>query len=72
MSDANVPSNDPHAASDVRALRYSFLGGAALGAIYGTNRYGFFTMQNIAMAGLGIITLVALHAAWIGLRPARP
>jgi hypothetical protein len=71
MSDANTQANDPHAAGDVRALRMSFLGGAVLGAIYGTSRYGFFTMQNIAMAGLGIITLVALHAAWIGIRPAR-
>lgn len=72
MSDAKTQSNDPHAVSDVRALRFSFLGGAALGAIVGTSRYGFFTMQNVAMTGLGIITLVALHAAWIGLRPSRP
>lgn len=71
MSDAAPESTDPHAASDVRALRFSFLTGALIGAVHGTIRYGFFTMQNVAMTGLGIITIVALHAAWIGIRPSR-
>ena len=72
MSDAPTEATDPHAASDVRALRISFLTGAVIGGVHGTIRYGFFMMQNLAMIGLGIITVVALHAAWIGIRPSRP
>ncbi len=72
MSEAQTEAADPHAAADVRALRISFLTGAVIGGVHGTIRYGFFMMQNIAMIGLGIITVVALHAAWIGIRPSRP
>ena len=72
MSNAQTETNDPHAAADVRALRYSFLAGALIGGIYGSCRYGFFSMQNVAMIGLGIIVLVSFHAAWVGIRPSRP
>ena len=71
MNDASPSSSDPHAASDVRALKISFLTGAGLGCLYGASRYDFFSMQNVAMVGLGIITVVSLHAAWIGIRPSR-
>ena len=72
MVDAPPETNDPHASSDVRKLRLSFTIGAVLGAILGTTRYGFFTMQNVAMVGLGIIVAVSCHAAWVGIRPSRP
>ncbi len=72
MIDAQTEANDPHAAGDVRALRLSFYAGAILGGIYGSYLYGLFSMQNLAMVGLGIITTVSLHAAWIGIRPSRP
>ena len=72
MSDALGESDDPHAAADIRALRRSFLVGAVIGGLWGSCRYGFFSMQNVAMVGLGIITLVALHALWVGISPSRP
>ena len=72
MSHAQSETNDPHAAADVRALRASFFAGAVLGAIVGTCRYGFFSMLNVSMVGLGIITVVSFHAAWVGIRPSRP
>lgn len=71
MNDASTSTNDPHDASDVRALTISFVLGAIVGCMYGAFRYGLFSMQNLAMVGLGIITVVSLHAAWIGIRPSR-
>ncbi len=67
----NPQDDDPNGPSDVRALRISFLLGVVAGLGHGIPRYGFFSIGNIAMVGLGIIVIVGLHAAVIALMPSR-
>lgn len=62
---------DPNGPSDVRALRISFLLGVVAGLGHGIPRYGFFSIGNVGMVGLGIITIVGIHALVIALMPAR-
>lgn len=68
MSDAN----DPDCRKDRRIFGWSIVIGAIVGAGHGIPRYGVFTMQNLAMVGLGMIAVVGLAAAVIALLPARP
>lgn len=63
--------DDPNGPSDVRALRISFLLGVVAGLGHGVPRYGFFSIGNVGMVGLGIIVIVGLHALLIALMPPR-
>jgi hypothetical protein len=53
-----------------KRITLAILLGIAIGAAHGIPRYGLFTLGNVAMMGLGIITTLGVYALIVALRPA--